>query len=133
MRNNKGKILFIYRNRRWDLPKGKAETGELIEDTALREVKEECGLENLVVLGHIIDTYHTYDMKGSRKLKKTSWYKMYSNEKEPVPQLDEGITKIKWVKEEKLYKIYENTYPSIMDVLEAERKIKGAKLSKESQ
>jgi 8-oxo-dGTP pyrophosphatase MutT (NUDIX family) len=122
VRNGKNKILFIYRNKRWDLPKGKAEYAELIEETALREVKEECGLTNLIVIKHIIDTYHTYDLKGSRKLKKTSWYLMHSNDVELVPQLEEGITKIKWVKEEKLDKIYQNTYPSIMEVVEAERR-----------
>ena len=57
---------------------------------------------------------------------------MYSNEKELVPQEDEGITKIKWVKEEKLSKIYGNTYPSIMDVLESERKIKSEKASNQT-
>lgn len=133
VRNNKEKILFIFRNRKWDLPKGKAEAGELIEETALREVKEECGLRDLGIICHIIDTYHTYDIKGSRKLKKTSWYKMYSNEKEPVPQVEEGITRIKWIKGEKLSRIYENTYPSILDVLDAERKIKPTKRSKQAQ
>ncbi len=121
VRNKKDKILFIFRNRKWDLPKGKADYAELIEDTALREVKEECGLTNLIMIGHIIDTYHTYDLKGSRKLKKTSWFQMYSEDKELVPQLEEGITKIKWVKEEKLDKILTNTFPSIIDVLEAEK------------
>lgn len=121
VRNNKGKILFIYRNGRWDLPKGKAEMGELIGETAAREVKEECGLASLRLIDHIIDTYHTYDLKGSRKLKKTYWYRMYSREKELVPQAEEGITKIKWVKEEKLERIIAKTYPSILEVLDAER------------
>src|SRR5687768_6689838 len=56
VRNSKDKILFIYRNDRWDLPKGKAEHGELVEETALREVKEECGLNHLIMIGHITDT-----------------------------------------------------------------------------
>ncbi len=63
VRNKKEKILFIFRNGRWDLPKGKAEEGELIEETALREVKEECGLNHLELRYHVIDTYHTYDQK----------------------------------------------------------------------
>lgn len=133
VRNAKNKILFIYRNGRWDLPKGKAEVGELIEETALREVKEECGLQHLILVDHIIDTYHTYDLKGSRKLKKTSWYKMHSDEKELVPQTEEGITKIKWINSAKLEKVYQNTYPSIMDVLEVEmQQQKFTVLSKES-
>jgi len=99
-----------------------ADPGELVEETALREVKEECGLNHLVLIGHIIDTYHTYDLKGSRKLKKTSWYAMHSDETTLIPQTEEGITKIKWVKEDKMEKVYANTYPSILEVLNAEEK-----------
>ena len=124
VRNKKSHILFIYRNGRWDLPKGKAELGELIEETASREVKEECGLENLIVIDHITDTYHTYDIKGSRKLKKTYWYRMYSTDKELIPQMEEGITKIRWIKEEKLEKIFSKTYPSILEVLNIEKEMK---------
>src|SRR5690606_40252613 len=36
--NDKKEILFIYRNKRWDLPKGKVEKGETLEDSAIREV-----------------------------------------------------------------------------------------------
>lgn len=120
VRNNKGKVLFIFRNGKWDLPKGKAELHELPEDTALREVKEECGLNNLILIDHLIDTYHTYDLKGSRKLKKTIWYEMYSEDKELIPQEEEGITKIKWIKPDKFEKVLENTYPSIHDVLKVD-------------
>ncbi len=57
-------------------------------------------------------------------IKKTSWFAMYSDDKDLVPQTEEGITKIKWIKpdKEKLEKIYENTYPSIIDVLVGEEK-----------
>ena len=75
------------------------------------------------VVDHIIDTYHTYDLKGTRKLKKTYWYRMYSKEKELVPQAEEGITKIKWVKEEKLDRIVAKTYPSILEVMDVERQM----------
>ena len=34
--NDKKEILFIYRNNKWDLPKGKIEKGESIEETAIR-------------------------------------------------------------------------------------------------
>jgi len=118
VKNGKGRILFIFRNNRWDLPKGKAEYGELIEETSTREVKEECGLQNLILIEHLIDTYHTYDLKGSRKLKKTTWFLMHSDDENLIPQEEEGITKIKWIKEDKLEKVYENTFPSILDVIE---------------
>jgi 8-oxo-dGTP pyrophosphatase MutT (NUDIX family) len=120
VRNQKNKILFIFRNGKWDLPKGKAEPGELPEQTALREVKEECAMQNLILVRHLIDTYHTYGSRMNRKLKKTSWYRMYSEDKKLQPQLEEGITRIKWVKEEKLAKPLANTYASIADVVRAE-------------
>ncbi len=51
---------------------------------------------------------------------------MYSNDKILIPQAEEGITKIKWVKEEKMLRIYEKTYPSILEVVEAEQNMKVA-------
>ncbi len=120
VRNGKNKILFIFRNGKWDLPKGKAEPNEDIETTALREVQEECGIKNLIIIRHLTDTYHTYGSPLNRKLKKTVWFRMYSEDKNLVPQVKEGITKIKWKKEHKLEKILANTYPSIVDVIRAE-------------
>ena len=45
--NPKNEILFIFRNGKWDLPKGKAEAKETINLTALREVEEETGITGL--------------------------------------------------------------------------------------
>ncbi len=47
VRGCKGDYLFIYRYDVWDLPKGVQERDEEISQTALREVKEECGIEEL--------------------------------------------------------------------------------------
>ena len=44
VRNSQGELLVIFRRGKWDLPKGKAEKGETLEQTAVREVEEECGL-----------------------------------------------------------------------------------------
>ena len=49
-----------------------------------------------------------------RILKKTRWYEMYAEgEQELKPQIDEGITDIKWFKEKKVKKALKNTYRSI--------------------
>ncbi len=45
--NDKGEVLFIYRNDKWDLPKGGAERRETIDQTAIREVEEETGVTGL--------------------------------------------------------------------------------------
>ena len=47
--NQKGEVLFIFRNGKWDLPKGGIEIGEDIEYTALREVEEETGVNKLLI------------------------------------------------------------------------------------
>ena len=46
VKHQDGRFLFIYRNNKWDLPKGKLENNETYDYAALREVKEECGLDD---------------------------------------------------------------------------------------
>ena len=74
--NKDGHILMIFRNGKWDLPKGKLEIGESVEECAKREVEEECGIYGLDIIEKLLDTYHTYKLKGNKILKKTYWYKM---------------------------------------------------------
>lgn len=120
VRNEKDQILCIFRNQRWDLPKGKLDQGETPEDAAIREVAEECGLTQIELGPWLTETYHTYGPPGSRKLKRTTWYKMTAPDQNLTPQTEEGITDIKWFKEKKLYKVLFNTYPGILEVLSAE-------------
>ena len=44
-----GKVLFIFRNDKWDLPKGRVEKKEILIDGAVREVMEETGVKDLIV------------------------------------------------------------------------------------
>ena len=93
--NDKKEILFIYRAGKWDLPKGRTEKGEKIEETAIREVEEECGIRNLKIDKKLIETYHFFIQNGKYRLKETHWYLMYSSYKGKLtPQLEEGITKV---------------------------------------
>ncbi|MEO0902874.1 MAG: NUDIX domain-containing protein, partial [Bacteroidota bacterium] len=55
--NSKGKVLFIYRNEKWDLPKGKVDKGESIENAAIREVEEETGVTDLTIDKFMRTTY----------------------------------------------------------------------------
>ena len=117
--NENGKKLFIYRLDKWDLPKGKIERGEGVEEAAVREVEEECGIDGLVVEKKLIDTYHIYKMKSGFVLKQTYWFMMTTNFcGELVPQLEEDITRVEWLDQNEIdKKVLSNTYPSILELL----------------
>lgn len=111
--NPKKEVLFIYRNGIWDLPKGRIEKGESIESAAIREVEEECGIFKLNLIKPLITTYHTYYQNGV-KLKQTYWFLMTSNySKKLIPQIEEGITEVKFKKESEINEILQNSYANI--------------------
>jgi len=117
--NTEGKIILIYRNGIWDLPKGKKEPDEPIEITALREVKEEVGLNELEPIEFIDFSYHIYRLHDEWVLKKTAWYTMKAKGQESLtPQAIEGIEKAIWINIREISDYISNMYPSIVDVLQ---------------
>ncbi len=123
--NNEDNILFIKRFGKWDLPKGKIEKGEKIEEAAKREVHEECGISNLVIKNSLCSTYHVYIKNEITYLKKNHWFTMfYDGNEELTPQLDEGVEFAKWFDKYDINAITENTYPSIIDILKLSNIIK---------
>lgn len=124
VRNNDGEILMIYRLGKWDLPKGKLEEGESIEEGAVREVIEECGIANLRVLKELPITYHTYSIGDKKILKRTYWYEMHTKHVgELVPQIEEHIEKAQWINPDFLDEYMGNTYASIHWLLESSREM----------
>lgn len=116
----KGNYLFIFRNKRWDLPKGKVEKAEKMKEAARREVEEECGVKIYTNDEKLCKTYHVYTMGSKVVLKKTNWYSMtVKGEPKLIPQKEEGITKASWLSKTELAPVLDNTYPSIVQVLEA--------------
>ena len=116
--NPSGQILFIFRNGKWDLPKGKAETRETIDKTALREVEEETGIKGLQITKPLEITYHIFKRNNKYQIKKTYWFEMFSDYKGDLkPQLSEGITKVKWIGPNKLKKVKKNIYANIEGLL----------------
>ncbi len=116
--NAENEVLFIFRNNKWDLPKGKLEKGESIEDCAVREVAEECGITPPSLGKFLRTTYHTYEHKGMQVLKPTYWYAMHTVSKETLtPQLEEGITEVRWVAKSEFPMILENTFPNISELI----------------
>ncbi|WP_405607123.1 NUDIX hydrolase [Polaribacter sp. Asnod1-A03] len=116
--NPKNEILFIYRNGVWDLPKGWIEKGESIENAAIREVEEECGISNLKIINSLITTYHIYFHKGI-KLKQTYWFLMTSDDCQGLtPQLEEGITQVSFKNNTETKEALKNTYQNIKLVID---------------
>lgn len=120
VRNEAGEVLVIFRRGKWDLPKGKLDYDETPEHAALREVTEECGINQLQLGAPIAVTYHTYVEKKKRFLKKTHWYYMQSSDDRPlVPQLEEDIEQAVWMTTQQvLNTVFANTYRSVRSVLE---------------
>ncbi|MDY6278048.1 MAG: NUDIX domain-containing protein [Bacteroidales bacterium] len=115
--NRRGDFLLIRRDGLWDLPKGHQEPGEDIRTTALREVQEETGVDNLSLRKLICITDHCYFRNNVWHLKHTWWYDMlYNDPVDLVPQKEEDITKAAWVAKSSLPPFLKNTYPSIIEV-----------------
>ncbi|UOB17005.1 NUDIX hydrolase [Abyssalbus ytuae] len=119
VKNSNEEILFIFRNGKWDLPKGKLDKGETIEEAAIREVEEETGVKDLKITRFLDKTYHIFKRNGKYKLKETYWYEMKTKyEGELFPQCEEGIEKVAWKKDEKIDKALKNSYNNIKSLLE---------------
>lgn len=112
--NSNGDILFIHRNGKWDLPKGGIEKGELIEETALREVEEETGIDGLTITKKLQKTYHVFKRNGVYKLKVTHWFEMISDSlSQPKGQVEEGIEQAVWLNQEQVKDALKNSYENI--------------------
>jgi 8-oxo-(d)GTP phosphatase len=114
----KDRFLLIYRQKKWDLPKGKKESGENSRQTAVREVEEECNVK--VKLGKKISTtWHTYTMNKHAMLKRTRWYSMeIVDDSRMKPSLEEDIEDVRWMSQKEVYHALENSYNSIRFVFE---------------
>ncbi|WP_276485938.1 NUDIX hydrolase [Paraflavitalea pollutisoli] len=118
--NDDGDLLMIFRRGKWDLPKGKLDAGESLEACAVREVQEETGVQQVVLEKPLVVTYHTYDESGKHILKESHWYLMKAPGNQAlIPQTEEQISALKWVPASEVTDYSKNTFPSIIDVLQA--------------
>lgn len=113
--NSAGEILMIFRRSRWDLPKGKLEAGETIEECALREVAEECGIDDLVLVEFLCTTHHEYIENGRPIDKESHWFLM-SGSGTPKPQIEEDIEQARWVSRNEAAELLYNSYDTIRTV-----------------
>jgi 8-oxo-dGTP pyrophosphatase MutT (NUDIX family) len=119
VRNDNGQILLIQKKGHWDLPKGKMEGSESPQDAAVREVKEECGLNELAVDGSLSTTYYLFEEGENLVLKETHWFNMKSNEPGPFTgDAKEGITEVRWINKMEWKDMQEASYRSVIELLD---------------
>jgi len=112
--NKNGDVLFIFRNGKWDLPKGGTQKGEDIEQTSMREVEEETGVNGLKIIKKLQKTYHIFKRNGIYKLKITHWFEMQTDfDGIPEGQIDEGIDKVEWKNPTQIQEALKNSYENI--------------------
>lgn len=120
VRTPQGECLMIYRNNRWDLPKGHLEEGETIEECAVREVEEETGIKVSQLGDKITQTLHAHKLYGEWEIKTTHWYSMEAEHQETIAQEIEGIKCAKWCTESEVRENLDSTYPTIKSVFAAQ-------------
>ncbi len=126
VKNSHGQVLFIRRFGKWDLPKGKVEKRESIEQAAVREVEEECNISGLLIGRKLPSTFHIYrspflQAPENLVLKETHWFEMfYPGNDIPKPQEEEQIEEVRWFNAGKIDEVLANTYPSLKDLFHSE-------------
>ncbi len=114
------RALMIFRNGRWDLPKGHHEKGESIEQCALREVEEETGIRPDAIVRPLCQTLHAYQLFGRWELKCTHWFEMsVSRAAATTPQQEEGIASVAWCTPIEVADHLRYTFPTIRSVFAA--------------
>ncbi|MDM1407986.1 NUDIX domain-containing protein [Myroides sp. DF42-4-2] len=117
--NAEGKVLFIKRNGKWDLPKGGIEKQEEIGETAMREVEEETGVGQLEIIRKLPKTYHVFKRNGKYRLKITSWFEMTTSyQGELKGQVEEGIEEVVWFDKDQIKEAMSNSYENIKLLVE---------------
>lgn len=117
--NRKNEVLTIFRRGFWDLPKGKVDAGETIEQAAVREVEEETGAKVRLKSKNALRTFHCYVMYGKECIKETHWYDMdLLDDKELTPQAEEDITEIKFMSKADFEALKTEFHPLVVAILE---------------
>ena len=107
-------FLFIFRNKKWDLPKGRINKNEEVQKAAIREVEEETGVENLSITKPLNTTYHIFKRNRKYRLKKTFWYLMETDyDGELTPEIKEGIEKAIWIEKKLIVSLRSEMYHNI--------------------
>ena len=122
-----GKWLFMFRRKKWDLPKGKLDKGENSKEAAIREIMEETGVK-AVIRDKVCTTWHTYSLNNNRILKRTKWYVLdCKDDSAMAPQAEEQIEKLSWLTQAEGQAVLINSFSSIRYVVESLKTLQGVK------
>lgn len=114
--SDRGDVVMISRNGRWDLPKGHREEGESFAECAAREAEEETGVKVESVGRLLCTTLHCYNLYGRWEMKHTAWYEMTASTLELTPQSEEGIVSAEWVAMDDVAERIKDSFPTIKSV-----------------
>ena len=107
-------FLFIFRNKKWDLPKGRINKNEEVKNAAIREVEEETGVQDLSIIKPLNTTYHIFKKNRKYRLKKTFWYLMHTDYSNKLtPEKKEGIDKAVWIEKNAIVTLKSTMYQNI--------------------
>ena len=103
----RGKILLLYKNYRnkyegWVLPKGTVEAGEEFKETALREVKEETGVDASIVK-YVGKSQYNFTVPEDMVHKEVHWYLMTADNYHSKPQREEFFVDSGYYKFHEIY------------------------------
>ena len=130
-RMEQGEPLFLlirdsYRN--WGFPKGHLESDEAPDTAALREVREETGIEDVVLDGEIDTIDWFFRFRGKLVHKVCHFYLMHTDSEATTPQRAEGITACRWARFDEAAQLV--SYANARDVLlRANAMVQGVDLS----
>ncbi len=115
--NSNHQILAIKNRGLWQLPKGHVEENESYAEAAVREVMEETGIDEPIIVEELPSTFHTFSEKNKWFLKRTYWFRMlYKKNTKPKPQSEEGITQAIWINKKDLWIVLDNTYENLKKI-----------------
>jgi 8-oxo-dGTP pyrophosphatase MutT (NUDIX family) len=119
IKKGKLKVLVIFRRGVWDLPKGKLDKGETIEECALREIREETGIKKVSIVQPLNVTVHVYAEDNRFRVKTTHWFEMKTSDNKFAPEEREGIEEVRWMSWKKAEK--KLGYKLLRDMLKVSR------------
>ena len=116
----RGKILLLYKNYRnkyegWVLPKGTVEEGEEHPETALREVREETGVQ-ATIIKYIDKSNYTFNVTNDVVNKDVHWYLMMADSYYSKPQREEYFLDSGYYKYHEAYHLLK--FPNEKQILE---------------